>query len=106
MADTGAAAPAKGGKKGGKGKKAAAAAAPEEPLPPFKPGRMTHYDRQVCSTAVLRGAPRTVPIHRNRLPSLIPTDPHRLPLTLTGPNLLQVVDYVRTATAKNIWYYR
>ena len=53
-------------KKGGKKKAAPAAAAKEEervPLPPFKPAKLTHYDRQV-------------------------------------------VDYVRTATAKNIWYYR
>lgn len=37
--------------------------APEQPPPPFKPGKVTTYDRQV-------------------------------------------VDYVRCATAKNIWYYR
>ncbi|KAL4425273.1 hypothetical protein ABPG75_009289 [Micractinium tetrahymenae] len=55
---------AKAGSKGKKaGKKPAAAAEPEGPRPPFKPAKMTHYDRQV-------------------------------------------VDYVRTATAKNIWYYR
>lgn len=37
--------------------------APRQPREPFKPAKLTHYDRQV-------------------------------------------VDYVRTATAKNIWYYR
>lgn len=62
MSEAGAAKPKKSGKK----KASPAAAAKEEapqPMPPFKPGKVTHYDRQV-------------------------------------------VDYVRTATAKNIWYYR
>lgn len=62
MSEAGAAKPKKGGKK----KASPASAAKEEvqqPMPPFKPGKLTHYDRQV-------------------------------------------VDYVRTATAKNIWYYR
>lgn len=46
-----------------KGSKKAAAEEVAKPMPPFKPAKMTHYDRQL-------------------------------------------VDYVRCATAKNIWYYR
>ncbi len=39
---------AKAGSKGKKAsKKPAAAAEPEGPRPPFKPAKMTHYDRQV-----------------------------------------------------------
>lgn len=62
MSEAGAAKPKKGGKKKASPATAAQDEAPQ-PMPPFKPGKLTHYDRQV-------------------------------------------VDYVRTATAKNIWYYR
>lgn len=46
---------AKAGSKGKKaGKKPAAAAEPEGPRPPFKPAKMTHYDRQVGAALACR----------------------------------------------------
>lgn len=79
------------------GKKAAAAAAPP---PPFKPAKFGHYERQV-------GAQRWGWVFAPVLASKSAASPARsLPRLPHQVAPLQIVDYVRTATAKNVWYYR